>query len=222
MEINNNESFDYTKRKFFLMILIFLVFLAFVLGAATTYGLMKRANDKILAQTQRTYSYAINNLPICLPEIGAAKDGKAIVSYLISYDRINSERLSALQNRLNNEAMSAIFQTEIDRETKEATSLESAYELMYGEIYTPSTDYAYKDSDSYEGVFDSSEYLGILHGSLENLNRNYYIYALNSDNPDLVQAAKVFAEDKVNLVNAIQVYNQQGTETVETVPDDVE
>ncbi len=206
MEPNNtqNTSKESTFENIMVMsrgTLLISIF-TFVLGGVITYAAVSFIQNKNDVKEKLAFSYAMKNIPDCIPL--AKKEEKDVVGFLISYDKLNSERLSLAKSKIKDKAIADIFQEEISREVKERSILQALYRSTYGQDYTPSKDNSYNTPDNYSGKKDDSEYLGILHGSLEFLNREYYVVALNSSNKAIQKVANDFMSSKVEIVSKIE------------------
>ncbi len=172
-----------------------------LIGGGVTYGVVHFMGKNKISGEQIAYAAAMANVPVCKPEKITPTDDKNLITSLVSYDELTIPRLTTLRGKLTDPKEVAIITDEITRQTDEIKKLKSLYKTEYTQDYTPSQESVYNTPDSYAmDTADTSNYMGIFRGSLEKIQKDFYTYALLSNNQVMKENAQAFIQYKEQVL----------------------
>lgn len=173
-----------------------------IISNMVTYAFIKKSQEIKLKE-----SYKISEiLPYCKREVVNNFQDEDYINYVILYNQVMSKNIKNILPSITVKSYVDIFNQELVRLEKEQKDIKSLYKNLYQKDHIDVTEKEVKmlTDDPFSVSFDlkikdnndQNTAISLFRGSLELISRNYYLFALNSKNPDISKNAKNFFDYK--------------------------
>lgn len=192
----------YTTRSTFIIFI-----LGILIGVSSVVAYLYFSDFKLTTERSEMVSSVLANLPTCIQPAAVQPESELFLTDILIKDTATVDYLSGARASVQNEYAKSLFTKEIDRRTSEIALYSSVYEETYGKEFVPSegdlagvvNSYTYVDVSATDNT-----YLGILQGSLEYMQRQYYVAALSHPNEKIRKNAEKFMSYKEAITSEIQ------------------
>lgn len=194
-------------------LLYFLFITVLIISNIITYFFIKKDLEIKLKE-----SYKISEiLPFCKKEIINNFQDEDYINYIILYNQVTSKNIKNILPSITVKSYLDVFNQELVRLDKEVKDMKILYNYIYKKDHIDITEKDVKmlTDDPFiisldfkiNDINDQNIAVGLFRGSLELISKNYYIFALNSKNPDISKNAQDFFNYKEIVIKNITKAN---------------